>query len=58
MAFLGKAAGEQPEALLNYGAGIALVIVALAFFMRQDDPASRLGKKSEGNPEEEARGAT
>ena len=36
VAFLGKAAGEDPEALLNYGAGIALVVVALAFFMRQD----------------------
>ena len=28
VAFLGKAAGEDPEALLNYGAGIALVVVA------------------------------
>lgn len=38
VAFLGQAAGaETPDALLNYGAGIALVIVALAFFMRQPD---------------------
>ena len=36
VAFLGKAAGEDPAALLNYGAGIALVVVALAYFMRQD----------------------
>ena len=35
VAFLGQAAGaETPEALLNYGGGIALVIAALAFFMR------------------------
>ena len=36
VAFLGKAAGDDSAALLNYGGGIALVIVALAFFMRQD----------------------
>jgi len=36
VAFLGQAAGaETPEALLNYGGGIALVIVALAYFMSQ-----------------------
>lgn len=58
VAFLGQAAGaETPQALLNYGGGIALVIVALAFSMRQDDPASRLGKKGERNPEEEVRDA-
>ncbi len=35
VAFLGQAAGaEEPAALLNYGGGIALVIVALTFFMR------------------------
>jgi uncharacterized membrane protein YqhA len=48
VAFLGRAAGvEQPEALLNYGGGMALVIVALAFFMRQDDPAGRSRKKDD-----------
>jgi len=37
VAFLGQAAGaDEPSALLNYGGGIALVIVALAFFIRQD----------------------
>ncbi len=42
VAFLGQAAGaETPEALLNYGGGIALVIAALAFFVRQ-------GGKEEG----------
>ena len=35
VAFLGRAAGaDEPEALLNYGGGIALVVAALAFFMR------------------------
>jgi uncharacterized membrane protein YqhA len=34
VAFLGHAAGgDTPDALLNYGGGIALVIAALAFFM-------------------------
>ncbi len=38
VAFLGQAAGsEELGALLNYGGGIALVIAALAFFMRQSD---------------------
>ena len=38
VAFLGQAAGaETPEALLNYGGGIALVIASLAFFMRHGD---------------------
>lgn len=37
VAFLGHAAsGSEPTALLNYGGGIALVIAALAFFMRQN----------------------
>jgi uncharacterized membrane protein YqhA len=37
VAFLGRAAGaEEAEALLNYGGGIALVIFALGFFIRQD----------------------
>jgi uncharacterized membrane protein YqhA len=37
VAFLGQAAGSgEPTALLNYGGGIALVIAALAFFMRQN----------------------
>ena len=36
VAFLGQAAGsDEPEALLNYGGGIALVIAALAFFVSQ-----------------------
>jgi uncharacterized membrane protein YqhA len=44
VAFLGRAAGvDEPEALLNYGGGIALVIVALAFFMRQN------GKKDDAD---------
>ena len=35
VAFLGQAAGSsEPTALLNYGGGIALVIAALALFMR------------------------
>ena len=41
VAFLGQAAGaETPEALLNYGGGIAVVIAALAFFMRHGDKGS------------------
>jgi uncharacterized membrane protein YqhA len=41
VAFLGVASGSVvPEKLLNYGAGIALVIAALAFFMRQDGKGS------------------
>jgi uncharacterized membrane protein YqhA len=37
VAFLGQAAGpSDPEGMLNYGGGIALVVAALAFFMRQD----------------------
>lgn len=37
VAFLGHAASAyEPTALLNYGGGIALVIAALAFFMRQN----------------------
>jgi uncharacterized membrane protein YqhA len=36
--FLGQAiATSEPETLLNYGGGIALVVAALAFFMRQSD---------------------
>ena len=38
VAFLGQAAGaDAPDKLLNYGAGIAVVVVALAFFMRHGD---------------------
>ena len=38
MTYLGQAAGaETPEALLNYGGGIAVVIASLAFFMRHGD---------------------
>jgi uncharacterized membrane protein YqhA len=44
VAFLGKAAGGDSEALLNYGGGIALVVLALAFFMRQDGPGGKDGK--------------
>jgi uncharacterized membrane protein YqhA len=45
VAFLGHAAGgDEPEALLNYGGGIALVIAALAFFSAMND---RKGKKDE-----------
>ena len=37
VAFLGQAAGsDEPAALLNYGGGIAVVIAALAFFIRTD----------------------
>jgi len=44
VAFLGQAAGHSnPEGLLNYGGGIALVVVALAFFMRQDGQGSNDG---------------
>ena len=36
VAFLGQAAGtDEPEALLRYGGGIALVVAALAYFMSQ-----------------------
>lgn len=39
--FLGHAIGtSDPETLLNYGGGIAFVIAALAFFMRQGDKGS------------------
>jgi uncharacterized membrane protein YqhA len=34
VAFLGHAAVDEASELLNYGGGIALVIVALAFFMK------------------------
>ena len=38
VAFLGQAAGaDVPEKLLSYGGGVAVVIAALAFFMRQGD---------------------
>jgi uncharacterized membrane protein YqhA len=46
VAFLGQAAGaEESTALLNYGGGIALVIVALAFFMRQDGKKDNPGNE-------------
>ena len=46
VAFLGHAAGvEEPTALLSYGGGIALVIVALAFFMHQGDSRGAGGEK-------------
>ena len=44
VAFLGQAAGHSnPEGLLNYGGGIALVVAALAFFMRQEGKGSSGG---------------
>jgi uncharacterized membrane protein YqhA len=44
VAFLGQAAGtSNPETLLNYGGGIALVIAALAYFTSQ-------GSKENGPP--------
>jgi uncharacterized membrane protein YqhA len=46
VAFLGQAAGaEESAALLNYGGGIALVIVALAFFMRKDGKKDNPGNE-------------
>ena len=46
VAFLGHAAGgDPPEALLNYGAGIAIMIAALALFMWMSN------KKSGGTDE-------
>ena len=47
VAFLGHAAGgeEKPEALLNYGAGIAVVVAALAFFMWKGDKGAAGGEK-------------
>lgn len=39
--FLGQAiATSEPDTLLNYGGGIALVVAALAFFMRQSNKGS------------------
>ena len=47
VAFLGLAAGgDKPEALLDYGGGIAVVIVSLAFFTRYQS-----GKKAAPRPE-------
>jgi uncharacterized membrane protein YqhA len=44
VAFLGQAAGSSgPTALLNYGGGIALVIAALAFFIRQNGKGAEPG---------------
>ena len=41
VAFLGHAAGsDPPEALLNYGGGMALVIAALAYFMNSGEKKS------------------
>ena len=48
VSFLGHAAGgDEARALLNYGGGIALVIVALALFMRQDGKEKAPGAESE-----------
>ncbi len=47
VAFLGQAAGsDEPEALLSYGGGIALVVAALAFFMRQGGKDDTPGSES------------
>jgi len=46
VAFLGQAAGgDQPEVLLYYGGGIALVIAALAFFMKVNKKGDKDEKK-------------
>jgi len=46
VAFLGQAAGSsEPEALLNYGGGIALVIAALAIFVRYAGSEGKSGGK-------------
>ena len=48
VAFLGHAAGgDEASALLNYGGGIALVIVSLAFFMSQGGKAKGSGAERE-----------
>ena len=44
VAFLGRATGvDEPEALLNYGGGIALVVAALAFFMHHQPKRAEPG---------------
>jgi uncharacterized membrane protein YqhA len=44
VAFLGQPAGaSEPAAILSYGGGIALVIAALAFFMRQNSKGGDSG---------------
>ena len=46
VAFLGQAAGpDEPTKLLSYGGGIALVIAALAFFIRQGGKDSGPGSE-------------
>jgi uncharacterized membrane protein YqhA len=51
VAFLGQAAGsDEPAQLLNYGGGIALVIVALAFFVRPVGSAKSADSKSSDEP--------
>ena len=48
VSFLGHAAGgDEASALLSYGGGIALVILALAFFMSQVGKAKASGAESE-----------
>ena len=48
--FLGQAVSStQPETLLNFGAGIALVIVALAYFMRMDGKEDKSKSETEGD---------
>lgn len=47
VSFLGHAAGgDPPEALLNYGGGIAIVIASLALFMWMGNKKSRGAEKS------------
>ena len=51
VAFLGQAAGtSEPEALLGYGGGIALVIAALAFFMDRGAKVARSENQEEPTP--------
>jgi len=53
VAFLGQAAGaEKPEQLLNYGGGIALVIIALAVFMNLPGKKKKPADESADEPEE------
>jgi uncharacterized membrane protein YqhA len=50
VAFLGHAAVDEAQALLNYGGGIAVVVAALAFFMNYGGKKSvpAVGKPPEG----------
>jgi hypothetical protein len=51
-AFLGRATGvDEPEALLNYGGGIALVIAALGFFTCHEPKQVEPGNDEDTNNE-------